>query len=99
MNTNNSMMRKVIEMLLQIGLIKFKRFSNCWGLVDVEITSGLFMETEKGFFIEIYEDDWSSDPTRAVVTELVELISNGEINFSVPLCKEIQNLLTQLRST
>lgn len=85
MNTKKDIAEKAIKAMIQIGVITFSSLSICGGLVDVNVTSGVFMD--KTFVASVYEDDWNSCPARAVVSELAELIVDGELEF-VPLAED-----------
>lgn len=85
MHPEKGILESSIIAMIQSEAIKFKTFSNCQGLIDVEITSDVF--TDKKFMISVYEDDWNSCPARTIASELADLISDGDIEF-IPLAEE-----------
>lgn len=79
-------LEQAVGAMLETGVIQFKPFSWCLGLVDMTVTSEVF--TEKEDIFTVYEDDWNDGPAKSVAKELTQAITSDTLKF-IPCTEKI----------
>lgn len=79
-------LEEAVGAMLETGIIQFKPFSWCFGLVDITVSSEVF--TEKEGVLTVNEDDWNSGPTKCVAKELTQAITSNRLKF-IPCTEKI----------
>ena len=73
----DEILKHVIEVMIEKGIICFDAFSWCYNIVDMTVKSDIF--EDDSFVMSVPEDDWNCGPAEAVAAELTELLINGTL--------------------
>lgn len=79
-------LEQAVGAMLEVGIIQFKPFSWCSGLVDMTVSSEVF--TDKEGLLTVKEDDWNGGPAKCVAKELSRAITSGSLKF-IPCTEKI----------
>lgn len=84
--TSDELLEQAVGAMLERGIIQFKPFSWCFGLVDMIVSSEVFIDKE--VVLTVIEDDWNGGPAKCVAKELVQAITSGSLKF-IPCTEKI----------
>ena len=79
-------LEQAVGAMLETGIIQFKPFSWCFGVVDMTVSSDVF--TDKEGVLTVNEDDWNGGPAKCVAKELTQAITSGGLKF-IPCTEKI----------